>query len=615
MSRIFDVKFADDTYEAWYCDEPDEAIRALNFLQDNVILGIDTETMALPQYKHISNAALSPHLSTIRLIQIFDGTTSIIIDWLKCKSKEVRREIRSLLKSRKFIAHNAIFDLAFLKKVFNVKKINIGCTFIGFKLLAHAARESDEGLRAGLDAVVKGFYAIDIAKANQVSDWSIPDLLFEQIEYSALDPICVVKIAEKIAPALEKFKLYDFYNLLKDVQHPISEMHLNGIGFDSKKHRELTATWRDGLYEAKKTLLSQTGLPEITGPKIAAWLEKNLSVEWIDIWPRTESGSLKTDAIAFSDFGNIMPEIKAFGAFQKFKTLTADFGSKLLQEINEESGRLHPQYHICGTRTGRLSCSKPNLQQSPRDKNFRSQFVPSPGNVFVGADYSMIELRVAAEVSRDKVMLDAFRKGKDLHTVLGSQIAGTDITKLPEKEFKRIRQMAKNTGFGCIYGIGAKKFASYAKKISEDSAITEDTASELIKVFRKTYSGYRQWHLALYEKCLETLRVRTVCGKLRKLAPEYCYGAGANTVIQGSAAGCMLWSLILFQQEVDKGLPAELVATIHDELIVQCNTKDAKNVKRALEECMIAGFKKVFPKGVTKNLVEAKIGNSWDAIK
>ena len=120
----------------------------------------------------------------------------------------------------------------------------------------------------------------------------------------------------------------------------------------------------------------------------------------------------------------------------------------------------------------------------------------------------------------------------------------------------------------------------------------------------------------LYQKCLRTLKVRTVCGKLRRLAPEYVYGAAPNTIVQGSAAGCMLWAMVLLQREISSGrVPAKLVASIHDELILECRPEDALVVKEALTDCMIEGFKKVFPNGITKKLVEAKIGYSWKELK
>jgi len=615
MSRKFDIKFGTETFKAWYVDKTATARLALQALKPDVLLGLDCETMALPKYHHVSQAALSPHLSSIRLIQIFDGKLSIIIDLLKCKGELLESEIRHLLETRRFIAHNAVFDLAFLKRQFRPRSIDCGCTFIAFKLLAHAARPTDDGLRAGLDAVTKGLCGVEVLKSNQASDWSVPKLTFEQIEYSALDPVCVLKIAEKMAPALEKYKLYDFYNLLKAAQHPIVEMHLNGIGFNSKEHIELVSGWREKLYAAKKILLQQTGLDDITGPKVAKWLETNLEKRILDDWPRTDNGALKTDAITFSDFGAVSPAVKPFGAFQKYKVLTSDFGGKLLQQLNEETGRLHPQYHICGTRTGRLSCSKPNLQQSPRDKDFRSQFVPSKGMVFVGADYSAIEMRVAAEVSRDPAMLKAFKDGLDLHMMLGSEIAGIDIETLPKEKCDRYRQMGKVGNFACIYGAGAKTLASQARKAMDDTSITETQTGEIRDAHRRRWAGYRAWHVKLYEKCMETLRVRTVCGKLRRLAPEFCYGAAPNTIIQGSSAGCMLQSMVLFQQMIDKGLKAKLIATIHDELIAECLPQDANEVKETLEYAMVEGFKRVFPNGCTKNLVEAKIGNNWMELK
>lgn len=618
MSKDFTVSFGREKIQAHYLDIKSDAKWALKHIAADKLIGLDTETMRLKKYAHISDAALSPHLAKIRLLQLYDGRHSYVLDMLHI-GDGLNDYLREFLETHRFIAHYAVFDMAFLKKQFQPKTLDCGCTLIAFKLLAHATRPDDAGLRGSLDAVTEGLCGVKVYKENQRSDWSIPQLNFEQLEYAALDPVCVLKIAEKMAPALEQRKLFDFYGLEKDAQHPIVDMHLNGILFDTAAHIELVAGWREKLYEAKKKLMLETGLKDITGPKMSMWLEKNLPAELLDIWPRTDTGKLKTDAITFNDMGAFHPAVKKFGQFQKFRTLTTDFGGKLLQEVNPATGRVHPKYNLVGTRTGRLSCSGPNLQQSPRDKTFRAQFKPRKGYVFVAADYSLIELRCAAELSRDKTMLKAFRQGRDLHCVMAESIAGKKWEDMAPTEQKKSRQVSKNLNYGALFGLGSKKFASYARKATpegEECHVTEDNAGDYIQHFREAYSGYRQFHLDLYNKTLETLKVRTACGKLRSLAPEMCYTSCVNTIIQGSAAGCMLWALVLMYNWINTvDSKSRIVATVHDEMIIEVPKREAETVKHALEECMTRGFLNVFPNGITRGIADAKIGDSWDAVK
>jgi ribonuclease D len=161
-------------------------------LEDDRLFGLDTETQRLPEYAHIETAALSPHLGTIRLLQIYDGEQTYVFD-LNYVDFNI---FVPFLQTKRFVAHNALFDLSFLNAR-GVYDIEIGCTYILFKIITHATYPVDTGLSASLEAVTKALFNQEIVKVNQASDWSVDDLLFEQIEYSALDPICCYKIAEK----------------------------------------------------------------------------------------------------------------------------------------------------------------------------------------------------------------------------------------------------------------------------------------------------------------------------------------------------------------------------------------------------------------------------------
>lgn len=604
-TKSFKISFGEESFDALYVKDLSKAKHALAYLASRPgPFGVDIETAAKKKYAHNSLAALSPLLSDIRLLQVFDGKFCVVFDWLVLSS-HLKHDVLDFLSSRNFIAHNAIFELQFFKKL-GLKHMDIGCSMIMAKLLFHATYPTDAGLNAGLDDLCKVFFKIPLAKHVQNSNWGEPDLNFEQVQYAALDAVATLRLGQKLIKGIKKFELQRVYKLCKDAQHPITELQLNGLGINTDLHKEYIIKWRQRLYEVKKSLLEMTGLKKITGHTLAKYLEDNLDEKHLNIWPRTETGKLSTDSHTFADF-DFLPIVAPFSEFQKLDKLCSSFGSSLDNLINENTNRLHAQYRITGTRTGRLSCTKPNLQQLPRDKGIRSMFIPKYGRTFLCADYNQVELRVAAELSRDVRMLDAYKKGIDLHALTASVVSHKPLEMVTEQD----RQMAKAVNFGFLFGLGAKKFSHYAKK-SYKVDVSEDDAEDAVRAFRSTYAGYRKWQLRQVDVCSGSRTVRTPCGKLRKLPEDNTYGTSMNTPVQGGAAEIMLHALIYLDEYIrDSGIDMQLVNCVHDEILCECDPEEQELGKELIALAMVEGFKAVFPDGITNGLVEVNSGINW----
>jgi DNA polymerase-1 len=369
--------------------------------------------------------------------------------------------------------------------------------------------------------------------------------------------------------------------------------------------------WRDELWAAKKECLKVTGLDDLTGHKLATWLEANLPSDVLAMWPRTDkTDKLKTDSHVFADFG-YLDIVEPFEKYQKAYKLTSSFGDSLIGKLNPKTKRIHPSYKICGARTGRLSCTNPNLQQIPRPiegdtkDSIRDSFISGQGFTFVCADYSQIELRVGAALSGDEQMLDAYRRGIDLHSLTASQI----LRKRLEDVTKQDRQLAKAYNFGLMFGLGANKFSHYARK-SYGVEVTHKEATSAIETFRETYSGYRDWQLKQAEASSTSGTCVTPCGKLRKLPRDNIYGNSMNHPVQGGAAEVVLHALI----RVNK-LGLRLVNCVHDEIMIEVPDNSHFEYKNLLATCMVEGFLDVFPGGITKGLVETGIGETWAKAK
>lgn len=584
-----------------------------NLMGKNELFAIDTETECLPAYASYPKAALSPHLSKVRLLQVYDGKNAVVFDMKFINDYQM---FKPFLEAKRFIGHNASFDLQYFFKNFGVFNMNIGCAMLLAKLMVHATR-TDE-MRVGLGPLSEHVLKMKVYKEMGKTDWSVPDLTYEQIEYGALDVVCCAKIAEKLAPGLETFKMDRIYKLHKATQHPVAQMQLNGIGFDKERHEKHIVVWREELHDATKELRTMTGLSKITGPQIAEWLEKHLPDDTKAIWPRTETERLKTDAHVFADF-DYLPIVKPFTRYQKSAILCSTFGDNLISMCSPETGRLHSSFKIGHARTGRASCSEPNSQQYPRspseeDKlqgaiDFRDAFIPNEGNVFVCADFSQIEIRVAAELSRDPAMLKAYSSGMDIHTLTASKISGKPIERISRAD----RQLAKASNFGMMFGLGAAKFGHYAKK-NYGVEVTQVEAEGQVNDWRELYAGYRDWQLKQAYKCKNSMSVVTPVGKVRKLNEDNCYGGSSNTPVQGGAAEIMNHALCRFHME-GRGYDWKLVNSVHDEILVECEREQAPFAAHKLNACMVQAFLDVFPKGITNGLVDARIGDSWGEAK
>lgn len=615
-STKFVIDFQGNKIPAYYLkDATEQAIAFCEILsKHDGVMGIDIETQALPQYKIFSLAALSPHTSNIRLVQLYNGTEIFIFD-MNHFPKEYLFPIFQNSKCR-LVAHNALFEIKYFKH-YGYPVENIGCSMLMWKIITHALEPEDK--RASLQFVILQLFKKDILKKVQDSDWSNEELTFEQIEYAALDAACTYAVAVRLAPHLAKHNLQKYYSLCKATQIPVAAMELTGIGFDGEKHKDFVMKSSKELYAAKLKAMKETGLTDLTSKKLADWLVKNLDSETLAKWNRTPKGQLATDSDAFAEYPHLAIT-EPFKGYQHYFKLVSSWGSSFAEGRNLRTKRFHPGYFICGARTGRFSSSKPNIQQIPRESEVRNLFIPKDGHVFLCADYSQIELRVAAEVSRDKAMLDAYKNGLDLHLLTASRVARKPIAEVTKVE----RQFAKALNFGLLFGLGPNGFSHYAKK-SYGVEVSQAEADDAINIFKTTYAGYTEWQQN--QANLEAKRhpsgrlikqVVTPYGKLRCLDVDNSYGGSMNTPIQGGAAECMMHSLCILHSRLEKAEPevnGSIVACVHDEILCEVQEDCAEEVGKIIEESMTQGFLSVFPNGIINGIVEVKTGISWGEAK
>ena len=272
----------------------------------------------------------------------------------------------------------------------------------------------------------------------------------------------------------------------------------------------------------------------------------------------------------------------------------------LLVHMNPETGRVHPQYEQIGAPTGRFSCSKPNFQSTPKG-SFRACFIASPEHKLIIADYSQIELRVLAEITQDERMLDAFRKGEDLHRLTASVITGIPLEQVASKE----RQAAKAVNFGLIYGMGAEGLRNHAYRKYGVSMTLEDSSKFRQRYFN-FYEGVDEWQRRTAQGNIK--ETRTILGRRRAWSDIPKVTELLNSPIQGTAADIIKEALVMLMKEIDDDY-CKLVGCIHDEIILEtpeCMAEQAAIVlTRAMEH---AGSKYLMSIPV---LVDVRIADNW----
>lgn len=301
----------------------------------------------------------------------------------------------------------------------------------------------------------------------------------------------------------------------------------------------------------------------------------------------------------------IIGDILEYRMLTKLKSTYAD---GLLKVISAD-GRIHTNFRMTVTATGRLSSTEPNLQNIPVRRELGAQirrmFVAAPGCVLVDADYSQIELRLLAHISGDETMRNAFKSGEDIHAVTASQVFGLPLAEVTPAQ----RSSAKAVNFGIVYGISAFSLA-------QDIKVSPAEARAYIDAYMQKYHGVREYMGRVIAEAKERGYVETLFGR-RRPVPELkasnfntrSFGerVARNMPIQGTAADIIKLAMVNVRRRLRaEGLEARLILQVHDELIAECPEREAERVAALLEEEM--------ERAVTLSVpltAEAHSGHSW----
>lgn len=312
---------------------------------------------------------------------------------------------------------------------------------------------------------------------------------------------------------------------------------------------------------------------------------------------KTKKG-YSTDVDALEKIKQEHPIVEKILEYRTLMKLNSTYVEGMLPYVNNKTGRIHSYFHQTVTATGRISSTEPNLQNIPTryelGKKLRKVFKPKEGYVFIDADYSQIELRVLAHISKDENMIHAFENGEDIHKQAASKVLEIPI----EEVTKEQRSAAKAVNFGIVYGIS--DFG-----LSQQLGVSVKKAKEYINQYLEKYSGIQNFMNEIVEKAKEQGYVETLFHRRRYLPElksnnymvrEFGKRAAMNTPIQGTAADIMKIAMVNLNKELEKsGIDSKIVLQVHDELILETKIEDKEKAKEILKKCMENAIKLTVP--------------------
>lgn len=460
--------------------------------------------------------------------------------------------VRILIKActdRKII----IFDS---KKVQREYDLNFDC--FDTKIAMHLAQYSKEIGNA--DEAFKNLYAM---------------------EYNAVTQLYIY---DKICDALNRSEQMKIYT---DIEYPLSkvllDMERTGICVSSEKLVAL-----DTLYADKLNMLTEK-IHELTGNKFNISSPKQMSEVLFDKLGlpaiRKNKNGYSVDEEVLVSIKDKHPAIEYILQYRKYSKLLSTYVRGIQGEVH--GGKIHTIFNQCITATGRLSSSNPNMQNIPMRgedaQEIKSAFTAEEGTVLISADYSQIELRVLAHLSKDPIMIKAFKDNMDIHAATAAEIFGVNISQVTSTQ----RKNAKAINFGIIYGI-----SSFG--LSESANISQKEAKGFIETYFERYSVVKEYLDKLIEEARAKGYIQTYFGRKRrsgdinssnKIIRSQAERIAMNTPIQGTAAEIMKIAMLKVYEAL-KGYKAKILIQIHDELIVQVPTSEIDKVKDIIKNSM-----------------------------
>jgi DNA polymerase I len=571
-----------------------------------------------PTALDFETTSLTPSEGRVRLVSLCNRRRHYLVDFDKIEG--------GFRRMAKYFAGGdwVVFNAGFENRWFIDAGTRVDCLDVGYlrrAVLGGGAYSLKQLLLWDLD------YEMD--KQEQVSDWGAEKLTRSQLDYAYGDAHWTWKLWRYWSDQADEGRWMGF-RMLNDMVPAVIEMETAGMLLDIKYHRTLVAGWeavKQGKIKSIREMVSADEVANIdSNSQWSDYFALNMPDDVLAVWPRTEkTGQLSitndtlkklAGAIGANGSNMLVVFLDTLAGYKTISKYLSSFGETLATKAElSKDKRVRARFNIGAAKTCRFSCSSPNLQQIPRDRELlgeatsvRRSFIAGMGRRLVSLDYSGIELRVLALLSGDKQLLEDMVEG-DVHSEVAAVIAGHKIDKKTTAG-KEARQAAKGVSFGIIYG-------SAATGLSTTMRCTVSTAQGYIDFWENRYPDAFKLRYDMMDEVSRTRNIRCVDGGTIYMGQQPDMPKCANYPVQRAALSIMARAIVRHKNSLDierakgKQRMTRMLSTIHDALIDEAAVADTKRCLALMEEDMTEGYLDMFPGAPINNLVEGGIGPNW----
>ena len=524
--------------------------------------------------------------------------------------EEVLSQVRPLMESEDLrkCGHNANYDMMMLAN-YGINCRNVDCdTMIAAHLLGKSI--------LGLKQLTQDTLGLEMTPITQLIGTGRKQITFDQVPiedatpYAAADADMTARLRAVLEDQLEKQGLT---HLLTDMEMPLVpvfvDMQRQGIKVEEGALHEMSRDLNEQMKQAEVDLYESIGhTVKINSPKeLSDLLFNELGLPKTK---RTKTG-YSTDANSLEGLKGLHPVVDKILEYRQVAKLKSTYVDALPEMINPRTGRIHTSYHQTGSATGRVSSSDPNLQNIPvrteLGRQVRRAFIAedAPERLLFSADYSQIELRVLAHMSQDPGLLEAFKRGEDIHSATASQMFEVPINEVDGE----MRRIAKVLNFGVIYGLSAHG-------ISQQTGFSREEGANFIGTYFSKYPGISEYLDRVKAQTRETNYAETLLGR-RRYIPEIhssnfnvrsaAERMAINMPIQGTAADIMKIAMIRVHDRLEREqMQSKMLLQVHDELVFEVPQEEMDGLKAVVFDEMPAAMEL----DVTLK-VDAKWGETW----
>ena len=471
--------------------------------------------------------------------------------------------------------------------------------------------------RHGMDKLAMFYLDYETVKYSDVTGTASKQINFSAVEievashYAAEDADITLRLFNKLDSLLKDKPTQ--IKLLQNIEYPLvhvlSRVEQNGAKIDKNKLSEHSKELSEKIAKLSSEAFKIAGEEfNLDSPK--QLLEVLYEKLKLPILKKTPKGQPSTNEETLQRLSEEYELPKIILKYRTLAKLKSTYTDSLIRIENTQTKRIHTSYQQAVTSTGRLSSTEPNLQNIPiktaEGRRIREAFVPDKGNILISADYSQIELRIMAHLSKDKNLTHAFNNNLDVHSATASEVFGVSLEDVTQDH----RRSAKAINFGLMYGMSA--FG-----LTRQLDIPRAEAQKYLDTYFERYTGVKDYMANIKAQAKEDMFVETIMGRrlylneinaangLRRQAAER---AAINAPLQGSAADIIKKAMIDIDAFLDKEMPeVKMIMQVHDELIFETPKKNAQEVLSIMKDMMEAAVKLDIPL-----IAEAAIGTNWN---